>query len=79
MPRMLTEGEDQTARQRSRRAGWLIAGLAVLLFGYPLGFVLVLGRAWNDSFTLLYAILALVALAAAVGFARVRRRRPRTG
>ena len=79
MPRMLTEGEDQTMAQRSRRAGWLIAGLAALLLGYPLGFVLVAGRAWNDSFTLLYVLLAVVAIAAAFGFARVRGRRPRTG
>lgn len=74
MPRIVTEGETQTDAQRSRRAGWLIAGLAAILVGYPLGFFLVMGRAWNDSFTLAYVALVLVALAAALGFARARGR-----
>lgn len=78
MPRIVTEGETQTTPQRSRRAGWLILGLAAILIGYPLGFFLVMGRAWNDSFTLLYAGLALVALVAAFGFARAGRRGPRS-
>lgn len=76
MPRIVTEGETQTRGQRSRRAGWLIAGFVTLLIGYPLGFFLVMGRAWNDAFTWLYVGLALVALAAAFGFARARGRRP---
>ena len=75
MPRIVTEGETQTTPQRSRRAGWLIVGLAALLIGYPLGFVLVAGRAWNTSFTMLYAVLAAVALLAAFGFAQARGRR----
>ena len=75
MPRIVTEGETQTASQRSRRAGWLIVGLAALLIGYPLGFFLVMGGVWNTTFTVVYAVLAVVALIAAFGFAQARGRR----
>ncbi|HWH08633.1 MAG TPA: hypothetical protein VNX21_05490 [Candidatus Thermoplasmatota archaeon] len=79
MPRMLTEGEDQPPRERSRRAAWLVGGLAALLIGYPVGFVLVMGRAWSGSFTLVYVALAVAAVIAAFGFSRIGRRRSRPG